>query len=103
MTLLGFAFGAMLTLLLLAVGHWFPWPKRLTRIQAYIYGVSCITLGFSLWRLLNGDWLTTVGLWLMAIGGGIVVIAAYWIDDLTIRLRKADKGDILLDDRIKKH
>lgn len=102
MTLLSFAFGAMLTLLLLAVGHWFPWPRRLTRIQAYIYGVTCITSGFSLWRLLMGDWLTTIGLWLLAIGGGIVVIGAYWIDDVIVRLRKADKGETVIHDRIPK-
>jgi len=106
MTIIGFAFGASLTFLLLAVGHWFPWPKRLTRIQAYIYGVTSIAVGFTLWRLLVGDWLTTVGLWLMAVGGGVVVIAAYWIDDkideFTEQARKAEKAERLIHDRIPK-
>ena len=102
MTILAFAFGTSLTVLLLAVGHWFPWPRRLSRLQAYIYGVGCLASGYTLWRLLVGDWLTVIGLWIIVVLGGLTVIGAYWLDDLTIRLRKADRTERLLDDKIHK-
>ena len=96
MNWLHFSFGASLTTLLLAVGHWFPWPRRLSRLQAYVYGVSAIGLGFTIWRGLDGDWWHVAGLWVLAGLGGAVVFLAYWLDDIVIRLRKAEKGDTLI-------
>ena len=39
------AAGALLAAMVLAIGHWFPWPRRLTRVQAYAYGVAGILAG----------------------------------------------------------
>ena len=106
MTILPFAFGTSLTVLLLAVGHWFPWPRRLSRLQAYTYGVGCLASGYTLWRLLVGDWLTVAGLWIIVILGGMTVIGAYWLDEklhkLTTSLNKAEKAEHLIHDRIQK-
>jgi len=66
--------GAVLTALLMAVGHWFPWPYPIVRIQRYTYGTTFILLGFSLWRLLNGDWITPAGLLGISIAGGATVV-----------------------------
>jgi hypothetical protein len=86
------AAGAILTTLILAIGHWFPLPHRLPRIQAYIYGTTAIIAGFALWRLLNGDWITIAGLVIVATAGGITVILAYKIDDIVARLRQAHQA-----------
>ena len=86
---LSFVIGAALTALLLAIGHWFPWLKTLTRIQAYIYGTASIQAGFTVWRLLNGDWLTALGGWVIAIAGGTVVLLAYRRDCQVLTQRQA--------------
>jgi len=86
------AAGAVLTVLLLAVGHWFPWPYPITRICRYIYGTSFILFGFSLWRGLNGDWITPAGLLSISIAGGFTVILAHKIDKYFLELRKAKKA-----------
>lgn len=86
------AAGVLLTVLVLGIGHWFPWIHRLSRIQTYIYGVSTILAGFTTWRLLNRDWQTPVGLLTIAVAGGAAVVGAYWIDDLVLRVRQAEKA-----------
>jgi hypothetical protein len=87
--------GAVLTALLLAVGHWFPWVHKLTRIQAYVYGVVAIFLGFALWRLLNGDWVTPVGLAYIAMTGGAMVWLAYGVDKLVLKIRQAERAEVV--------
>ena len=87
--------GAMLTALILAVGHWFPWVKELDKIPCYIYGVASILLGFTLWRLLNLDWETPVGLFAICCAGGSMVIGAYRIDAWVRAIRKARKAEAI--------
>jgi hypothetical protein len=84
--------GAVLTALLLAVGHWFPWPRRLSRLDAYGYGTIAIFIGFALWRLLNRDSFTAAGFAFIATIGGITVILAYKIDDVVLAIRKVIKA-----------
>ncbi len=83
--------GALLTALVLAVGHWFPWPRKLDPVPAYIYGVASILVGFTLWRLLNLDWETVVGLMIICCTGGLTVILAYRIDGWVLAIRQARK------------
>ncbi len=85
--------GALLAALVLAVGHWFPWAWRLSRIQAYVYGVVSIWLGFAAWRLLNGDWVTVVGLGVIAGAGGVTVVLAYRLDGVVRMVRQARKAE----------
>lgn len=89
--------GALLTALVLAVGHWFPWVRKLPRVRAYVYGVVSIWLGFAVWRFLNGDWRSPVGLVIIASAGGATVIGAYWIDDIVVRVRQARKAEMVDD------
>ena len=89
-TLIG---GAMLTALVLAVGHWFNWPQPLSRISAYIYGVLSILAGFTLWRLLNLDWETVVGLMIICCTGGATVVLAYRIDGWVLAIHQAGKAE----------
>jgi uncharacterized membrane protein YeaQ/YmgE (transglycosylase-associated protein family) len=74
--------GTIMTALLLAVAHWFPAQKKMGLIWRYVYGVGTIVLGFAIWRLLNGDWRTVVGLIVIASVGGAVVVLAYRYDHL---------------------
>lgn len=90
--------GMLLTALVLAVGHWFEWPRRLTRVEAYIYGVASLFAGFALWRGLNGDWLGPVGLLVICLVGGLTVILAYKWDGFVLRVRQARKVEGLDDE-----
>ena len=85
--------GGTLTVLLLAIGHWFPWPQPLSRIRCYVYGTGSIWLGFTLWRVLNGDWITPAGLLGISIAGGFTVVLAYKTDKYVLKVRKADKAE----------
>ena len=84
------------TALLLAVGHWFPWPRGLRRLQAYVYGVAAILVGCAIWLGMHGEWLILAGVVGIAAAGGIVTGATYWLDDIVTRLRKADKAERLV-------
>ena len=81
--------GMVVTALLLAVGHWFPWPRRLRRIEAYMYGGSALWVGLAAWRLLNGDWQTAVGVLAIDLVGWGTVAGAYQVDGLVRRIRQA--------------
>lgn len=85
----GLVGGVVLTALLLAVGHWFPWLHRERKLRNYAYGTASIIAGFALWRLLAGDVVSVAGLLIIAGAGGLVVIVAYWIDDRARELRQA--------------
>lgn len=87
------AAGALLTALILAVGHWFPWPRPLEQIHCYVYGVLSILAGFTLWRGLNADWVTPVGLFIVSGTGGLTVILAYKIDGWVKDIRKGHKAE----------
>jgi hypothetical protein len=91
--------GMLLTMLLLAVEHWFPWVEHpLPRIKAYSYGVAAILAGFWMWRLLNDDWLTPAGLTLISLAGGLMVILAYRWDGTVRQLRQARKAEAVDDE-----
>ena len=81
--------GMAVTALLLAVGHWFPWPQRLTRVEAYVYGGSSLWVGLAVWRLLCGDWRTVVGALAIDIAGWLAVVGAYKVDGVVRRIRQA--------------
>ena len=74
--------GMLVTMLALGVGHWFPWVRRLTRIEAYVYGGASLWLGFAVWRLLNGDWETIVGMLAIDVAGWVAVVGAYRLDEV---------------------
>lgn len=79
--------------LTLAVGHWFPWVKRLSRVHAYVYGTATIWLGFMVWRGFAGDWVTPVGLAGLCVVGGATVVLAYRIDAVVLAVRQAQRAE----------
>jgi len=92
------AVGMLVTALALGMGHWFPWVKRLTRIEAYVYGGSSLWLGFAVWRLLNGDWETVVGMLAVDVAGWAAVVGAYKLDGIVRRIRQAHNAEVVDDE-----
>ena len=88
--------GAIISSLLLTTGHWMPW--QLSRIQAYVYGVASLWIGFAVWRFPVGDWLTPVGFLVLALIGGAVVKLAYTTDSITREVREARMRRMVDDD-----
>lgn len=94
--ILTFGFGSTVTILLLTTGHWMPWT--LSRIQAYIYGTVAIWIGFTIWRLPLGDWLTPLGFLVISILGGVTVKLAYSTDYVVKRMRQAEMHEAIDDE-----
>lgn len=86
-----YAAGIALTVLLLAIAHWFPWPARLHRLAAYSIGVGAILTGCAVWLFGSGaGWLW----WqfaAFAIAGGVIT-AACWGIDAVLNLIQRDKA-----------
>lgn len=81
--------GGLLATLGLALSHWFPRARPISRLEAYAWGTGLIWLGFATWRLSGGDWVTPLGLLVIDVAGGLVVIGVYRLDGLVQRLRQA--------------
>lgn len=77
--------GGVITLLVILVGHYFPWQKLLgqplDRLWSYRYGESACWIGFTYWRYFGeNDFVTPLGLMVIYAIAGTTVWAAYWID-----------------------
>lgn len=105
------ATGGSISLLILLVGHYFPWHKLwhklleqpLNRLWPYCYGSTSCWVGFSYWRYFGAnDLLTPLGLMIIYIVSGLTVGAAYWLDvkgqDRTIARRQSDEYPIVTAD-----
>ena len=95
---LSFYAGIGLTVLLLLVGHWFPWPSRLPRLWAYAYGCAGIGAGIALWLGASGQYTVLAGILSIGIAGGIAVVLAYQVDNLVLLIRMGRRAERLIDD-----
>jgi hypothetical protein len=75
-----FIAGLLITGSLLAIGHWFPWPKRLPRLAAYAYGVGCLLIGQAVWLTPTGQAALWWRLAAFAAVAGAVTAGCYGID-----------------------
>ena len=85
--------GLVITGLLLVGGHFFPWPRRLGRLQAYTYGIGAMYAGLLFWLGWGPEFCRLLAFALVA---GLVTLASYHYDrhrNLTIRARMADGRD----------
>jgi len=76
--------------------HYFPWPKRLTRPQAYIVGTLAIIATFSGVCIYLAWWLPLAAIWAITVGAGIAVLMCYAYDawrGATNLLRMGKHGD----------
>lgn len=80
--------GLVISALLLAVGHWAPWPRRLHRLAAYVYGVASILAGQAIWLISHGRLDIWLGLVAFSVAGGFATGLAWFIDwALNARIR----------------
>jgi len=84
------AFGLSTTALVLLVGHWAPWPRKLHRLVAYSYGVASIYLGLFIYLGWGPTFWTLCAF--PAIGG-VAVGFAYAVDWLLNLRVKANLYD----------
>lgn len=75
--------GAALAASLELVGHWAPWPKRLHRIAAYVYGTLAILTGIAV----ATERKTLARVFGICASAGLATVAAY-IVDLHLRFRQ---------------
>lgn len=77
MNILRYCSGLFVTAALLTVGHWFPWPRPLRRIESYTYGVVSILAGIAVWIGFSEAWFAIAG---FALIGGLVTAGATLYD-----------------------
>jgi hypothetical protein len=100
---IGIALSALVSALIQAVSHWFPWRlvlgRALPRVWAYIVGVlgflAPLTVLFWSW----GAWLYLAALWACVVSSGLAVVLAYAIDEIANRVRLAHELQELYDAR----
>ncbi len=68
--------GASLAAALELVGHYFPWPKRLHRIAAYVWGTGAILAGVAV----ATERKTLLRTFVVCGAAGVATIAAYIVD-----------------------
>jgi len=91
-----FAMGLILTIFILMVAHWFPWPAKLHRLAAYSIGVGAILAGCAVWLFGSGaGWLW----WqfaAFAVAGGVITAVCWGIDALLnlIQRDRARRHDV---------
>ena len=93
---LSFYAGLGLTVLLLLVGHWFPWPCPLPRLWSYAYGVGSILAGIAVWLLVSGQYIVMGGISAIACAGGVAVVLAYQVDRIVLLIRQGWKAERML-------
>lgn len=85
--------GLATTAALLAALHWFPWRRRLTRVEAYTLGTLAILVGQGVYLGFGRGWLELAA---FAAVGGAIVSAAYlydWIANARIQLHARQDND----------
>jgi len=81
---------------LLAIAHWFPWPRKPRRIEAYAIGLTALLIGQAVWLGTTGQWALWLHLALFCAVGGAVVSGGYAIDyvlNLRAQLKARDGRD----------
>lgn len=88
-----FLLGLLIAGLLLAVAHWFPWPKGLHQLVAYVIGVAAILTGAGIWLLPAGYGWVWLGLASFAVVSGAVTGICWGIDALLKLWVKSQTGE----------
>lgn len=95
----------VMTSLILAVEHWFPWVGVLGRtlrwVERYVAGMLAVMLPLSVLLVLWGSWYELAALWGVVVFGGVVVVASYLVDghvDQKQRMNAAEAAERILKD-----
>lgn len=71
---------SIISALIILVGHWLPWPRKLRRPEAYGYGILAIMLPFTAICLKNGWYLPMIAAWCCVGAAGMMTLGAYAYD-----------------------
>lgn len=83
-----------ITVLLLWVEHWFPYPIKAHQVVNYTLGVSAILIGITVYSITQGMIANIFIVWTFSFAGGSAVGAAYLIDwALNSTLRRHDERE----------
>ena len=93
MDTLTYIFGLTVTALILIAAHWFPFPRKLHRLEAYSIGIAAILVGQAIWLCCAGEWKLWMAIAAFSVVSGAAVIGAYAIDTLLkYRVRRQLNG-----------
>ena len=93
MNTITYIFGLTVTALILLATHWFPWPRKIHRLEAYSIGVGAILMGQAVWLCCKGEWRLWLALAAFSLVSGAAVGGAYAIDALLkYRVRRLLNG-----------
>ena len=88
-----YIFGLTVTALILLAAHWFPWPRKIHRLEAYCIGIGAILAGQAVWLCCKGEWRLWLALTAFSVAAGTVVGGAYAVDALLkYRVRRMLNG-----------
>jgi hypothetical protein len=83
-----------ITVLLLWVEHWFPYPFKAHPIFNYSLGVSAILAGITVYCITQNMIVNIIIVWTFSLAGGVAVGSAYLIDwALNSTLRRRDERE----------
>lgn len=105
-SLTGFIAGAILTVAVLAIGHWMPNPFTTRGVPRtvgdlffrYVYGTASLWLGAAVWLASAGLWSVAAGLMLINIAGGLIVSFAYGWDNIVTHIKRSQIGQAVIDE-----
>lgn len=98
MTQIALILTAATTSALLAVEHFIPWREltgsKLHRLVAYTMGTATLLGGMTAWLLIGRPDAAqaAVGIWTIAVSGGIAVVACYVVDAMA--MARANKREL---------
>ena len=92
MTILQILIAVLVSCLILAIEHYWPWVpilgRHLRRIEAYVSGVLAMMLPFSVLLVLWGRWTELIAIWAVIVAGGLTTMLLYGLDGwLDARIR----------------
>ena len=86
---------AFVSFLIILVGHWFPWGRKLKRTEAYSYGIVAIMLPYSALCFAFEWYIPMIACWCIVAAAGIGTLGAWHYDDhqKKTNLLRAEHGD----------
>jgi hypothetical protein len=84
--------GVLTSVFLLLIQHWFPWPRKLHRLETYCLGVGAILAGVYVWMSRAGQIRQWVELFAFCVISGFAVSGSYLLDWL-LKMRAKSRFD----------
>jgi Na+/melibiose symporter-like transporter len=69
-----------LSALIILVGHYFPWPRKMHRPEAYSYGIIAIMVPYSVVCIASQWYAQMIVAWCLVAAAGFATLTAYAYD-----------------------